>query len=1268
MSKLIPSSKIPATQLSASNSLPSTSSKRSQFTKNRQPDYGFLEIDASHFSLSVPPNTPQIKPSTFSSVSTRPRTKAQLRVAAQPNVEIDNGPTTTEDRPAIPCSSESRKKGRRNLHPSKHHTVAARNHEDFLDNVLLRNSSQSVNVQDNLNERTCGSRSFGLTLQPTAKRHPSQPPPISPQRQSPVILIEDDDQETRTQIGKSTEYVNTRPDIEASRLTSSTLLETLLSSDIILTGRSPKIICLNLISTYLILVGMSTTHPLPSSSLLTQLVDSAVLILSSQDLAPALPGLDQHRPHWISLKFPSDSRPRSTCYLLLGDVSRVICLLLSESTQTVYLEPLFRHCQRRLQSVSLKYLHLRTPSTYLSLELLAMNNRWLGLDWTTANFSQRLFLVPWPSGALYDKALHLACLQVPAEAVWRTAVSHSLLLRTATLIERGEFGQKISNCTNNTYPKSDIDSRRVTIQATRPYSASASEIDRQTKLPRPISVMAATSYEVPPTRKPLTHLPPSIYRFLQHHNVLRDQELIGYETLTKCFRNIVQYLFVDIKSSIVPGMSQRKKDMPTNLFTCIFDMHDSLSRCLRPLRDSYASLISAGSCLTARYKLAEVTLNNSDQLRIERGRARLFASELAARSNISRIFRQELCPPLNNLIGQLNAASDTLRQICSEENLMGPFASPTWRWHSRAQCEQSRHLVTNTISAAVLKSPTLFGSLNEFIRLSVHVYEFLDQKLSVCLRKLATEIQHFRAGLWATLRAMDSSWIPVYDQPYKAVDMRASEDLKFLTNSLQSQFDVFEAWLREQHNTVIPLIGSQLLELFHAIFKPGDGIENHWDWRLPNTRLFVPFGSKNSHEQGKIQTHVDGLAFHPLPNWPPAVQSVCKTSFSNVSQTVCESTQISVCSPSITNETPITDRCSLNQTSTSDTLATADFADSTAESEQDTHTSAAKRIRIYLSPTGDESASIRSCHPESNSEVEVPRDEHVTYDRRRLGRLKRKMKISHTAIAHSKNSVSDQADRDNEDALTEPERHADPELNEHPVPLIASSHIELLEASSVGPDDDGDVQSRVVTPPPPDFDVPDDCTEPATDSGTNPTLFSSSDPVTIQTCAGTQLASDTLPNTVGSFIHKSVSNEVAEGFVQGDTLLTVNTSLPPDLPRPPSESVEMTIVSAETSECAPHSAPALLTSDPQETDDLVPSPEANRPLSVGFDTPTTRVTNGTGILNINRVVTDLSRLVPWLEQKAKSYQPPGPVTAAVLGHTTSSISPISISIDLTTDD
>ncbi|KAF8568878.1 hypothetical protein P879_02780, partial [Paragonimus westermani] len=1238
MSKLIPSSKIPAIQLDSSNSLPSTSSKRSQFTRNRQPDYGFLEIDASHFSLGVPPNTPQIKPSTFSSVSTRPRTKAQLRVAAQPDMDIDNGPTTTEDRPAIPCSSESRKKGRRNLHPSRRHTVAARNHEDFLDNVLLRNSSQSLNVQDNLNERTCGSRSFGLALQPTAKRHPSQPQSISPQRQSPVILIEDDDQETRTQIGKSIEYAATRPDIEASRLTSATLLETLLSGDIILTGRSPK------------------------------LVDSGVLILSSQDLAPALPGLDQHRPHWISLKFPSDSRPRSTCYLLLGDVSRVICLLLSESTQTVYLEPLFRHCQRRLQSVSLKYLHLRTPSTYLSLELLAMNNRWLGLDWTKANFSQRLFLVPWPSGALYDKALHLACLQVPAEAVWRTAVPHSLLLRTATLIEQGEFGQNISNCTNNTYPKSDVDSRRVTIQVTRPYSASASEIDRQTKLLRPISVMAATSYEVPPTRKPPTHLPPSIYRFLQHHNVLRDQELIGYETLTKCFRNIVQYLFVDIKSSIVPGISQRKKDMPTNLFTCIFDMHDSLSRCLRPLRDSYASLISAGSCLTARYKLAEVTLNNSDQLRIERGRARLFASELAARSNISRIFRQELCPPLNNLIDQLNAASDTLKQICSEENLMGPFASPAWRWHSRAQCEQSRHLVTTAISAAVLKSPTLFGSLNEFLRLSAHVYEVLDQKLSVCLRKLATEIQHFRAGLWATLRAMDSSWIPVYDQPYKAVDMRASEDLKFLTNSLQSQFDVFEAWLREQHNTVIPLIGSQLLELFHAIFKPGDGIENHWDWRLPNTRLFVPFGSKNSHEQDKVQTHVDGIAFHPLPNWPPAVQSVCKTSFSNVSQTVCESTQISVCSPSITNETPITDKCSLNQTSTSDTLATAGFADSTAESEQDTHTSAAKRICIYLTPTGDESASIRSCHAENNGQVEVPRDEHATYDRRRLGRLKRKMKISHTTIAHSKNSVSDQADRDNEEAPIEPERHADPEFNEHPVPLIASSHIELLEASSVGPDDDGDVQSHVVTPPPPDSDVPDDCTEPATDSGTNLTLFSSSDSATIQICAGSKLASDTLPNTVGSFIQKSVSNEVAKGFVQGDTLLTVNTSLPPDLLCPPSESVEMTIVSTETSERAPHSAPALLTSDPQETDDLVPSPEANRPLSAGFDTSITKVTNGTGILNINQVAADLSRLVPWLEQKAKSYQPPGPVTAAVLGQTTASISPISISIDLTTDD
>ncbi|KAF5399015.1 hypothetical protein PHET_07926 [Paragonimus heterotremus] len=1241
MSKLIPSSKISTIQLNASNPLPSTSSKRSQFTKNRQPDYGFLEIDASHFSLGVAPTTPQIKPSTSSSVSTRPRTKAQLRVAAQPEMEIDSGPVTIEDRPVTSCSSESRKRSRRNLHSSKHHTVTARNHGAFSDNVLSRNSSQSLNVQGNLNERTCTSRPFGLTRQPLTKRHPSQPPSVSLQRPSPVILIEDDDQETRTQMNKNIECVNTRPDIEAMRLTSTTLLETLLSSDIILTRRTVK------------------------------LMDSAVLTLSSQDLAPALPGLDQHRPHWISLKFPSDSRPRSTCYLLLGDVSRVICLLLSDSTQTVYLEPLFRHCQRRIQSVSLKYLHLRTPSTYLSLELLAMNNRWLGFDWTSANFSQRLFLVPWPSGALYDKALHLACLQVPAEAVWRTAVSHSLLLRTATLIEQGDFGQKRSNNTNNTYSKSDVDSHKMTIQATRPHCTNASEVDRQTKLLRPISVMAATSYEIPPLRKPLTHLPPSIYRFLQHHNILRDQELIGYETLTKCFRNIVQYLFVDIKSSLVPGISHRKEDIPTNLFTCIFDMHDSLSRCLRPLRDSYASLISAGSCLTARYKLAEVALDNSDQLRIERGRARLFASELAARSNISRIFRQELCPPLNNLIGQLNAASDTLRQICSEENLMGPFASPAWRWHSRAQCDQSRHLVTNAISSAVLKSPTPFGSLDEFFRLSVHVYEFLDQKLSTFLRKLVTEIQHFRAGLWATLRAMDSSWIPVYDQPYKAVDMRASEDLKFLTNSLQSQFDVFEAWLREQHNTVLPLIGSQLLELFHAIFKPGDGIENHWDWRLPNTRLFVPFGSKNSHEQDKIQAHIDGLAFRPLPNWPPAVQSVCKTSFCNVLQTVCESTpQISVCSSSLTYETPssIVDKCSLNQTTTSDTLTTTDFPSLTVESQQNTRTSVSKRIRIYISPTGDESASIRSCHADSNDEVEVPRDEPATYDRRRLGRLKRKMKISHAAIARRKNDVSNQADKDNEEALTEPEMHADPELNEHAIPLIASSHIELLEASSVDPDNDGDVQSRIVTPPPPDSEIPDDCTEPATDSGTNLTLFSSSDSATIQTCTESKLVPDALPNMVVSSIQKSVLSEVTKGSEQEDALLTVDTSLSPNLLCCSSESAELAIVSTETSQSAPHSAPALLTSNPQETDDLVLSPEASRPLSDGFDTFTTKSANGTGILDINQVVADLSRLVPWLEQKAKSYQPPGPVTAAVLGQTTASVSPIAISIDLTTDD
>ncbi|GAA54022.1 hypothetical protein CLF_111918 [Clonorchis sinensis] len=75
----------------------------------------------------------------------------------------------------------------------------------------------------------------------------------------------------------------------------------------------------------------------------------------------------------------------------------------------------------------------------------------------------------------------------------------------------------------------------------------------------------------------------------------------------------------------------------TNLFTCLFDVHSTLSVCLRCLRDFYASLISAGSCLTARLKLSELLDTDIDQLRIERGRVRLLPSESVAWHNIVRI-------------------------------------------------------------------------------------------------------------------------------------------------------------------------------------------------------------------------------------------------------------------------------------------------------------------------------------------------------------------------------------------------------------------------------------------------------------------------------------------------------------------------------------------------------------------------------------------------------------------------------------------------------
>ncbi|TGZ59408.1 hypothetical protein CRM22_009101 [Opisthorchis felineus] len=1158
-----------------------TPARRKSFSKCRRPDQGFLEIDSSHFSLNscCPAFSSEANPPA-PPTSNRPRTKAQLRSLRR----SDCHPETPNERSPMPVSPDLCTTVAATCYTSRtsagRRTTISRQRRRSTGNMLSSNSldyhhdkSEDSNVSPN-------------SLPPCLIRSGRRP-----QQQPPVIVIEDDD----------------TPEVPAASCDPDSPMRSLN-------------LCQNKSS-----FDRDFTSTLPVT--ISKQCLPGVSILSSQQLYQ-VPG--SRVPHWICLKFPGDFRPRPTNYLLLGDVARIICLLMSDPINASCLEPVLKHCCRTCHRVSVKHLKLRIPSSYVNVSALVQQKYPLGLPTGQPIYS--LPVVPWPSNHPYTAVLGLAWKKLPSGKGWVDAVSDSLLMKTATLIMQTEPSRIGPGCIDNG-TKTTITISSNPISAISLPTAPKPKSKNRTNDPRRLS----------------PHLPLSIQRRFLLRDCLPERQYQGLEQIARCLKSITRHMFVDTKSTFEwrpPGKPRGPSVdiLNTNLFTCLFDVHSTLSVCLRCLRDSYASLISAGSCLTARLKLSELLDTDVDQLRIERGRARLFPSETVARHNIVRILCEEIHPQLFNLVEQVNRAHLILRQLCNEVNLLGPFVPTQTRCSSHTYSATARVLILEALGGQVPETLILTVGWADFMHLIQEIYDFLCDIVGSFTYQLSTKLLEFKSGLSMTARSISLSWIPAFGRTQKLIDVRASEDLKFLAVSLQKQYDVLEAWLRAQHNVILPEIGSRLLGLFHKLFKAKDGITNSEDWVLPKVRLFVPYGSKNPSEFNSIKDL--GTPFVELPSWPPIVDGLSE-------QSAAQNPSVPMTSPGLlkllltpaSSSEPDNSRkvrsfptvCTTGSTPPG-LLASASSRCSplSAESHVVCSSTSAKRICIDLSQNPEEDLTIiNSCHTNVDDTDFVECIGTSTLDRRRLGQLKRKIKISHAATNESNatqltvSEVSDSETSTNECALDGSATNYDDS-----VPSAQRLH-EVVETSKVQQNTQSGGDGIAVAEQP----------------------ISLSTPISSCVCANNSLGQRDLCGTQHDLAAASTDKHLSLSI---DTTLVNTTASPISTP----------LVYAGSNGSEPYSA---VHSAPVFSESLTQSPglldKSSISSAVDPSSQLMRQASTNGSLDIEQVAANLDRLVPWLEQKTSSTHVPGPITAAVLSQSSSWLSQgCGLAIDLTSDD
>ncbi|CAH8663260.1 unnamed protein product [Heterobilharzia americana] len=630
-------------------------------------------------------------------------------------------------------------------------------------------------------------------------------------------------------------------------------------------------------------------------------------LVSSLDLDEDPEAKFSRTPHWIYTYASEYEKNVLKTHLLLGDVTRIAYLLLRNRKYQPILIDVLKHCWHFCHRVPLADIHIRT-----SVGLSSLKSVRLAQHSTTISSSTLLFVVQWSSDSVLKGTLAIACSCLPPNGSWYNCCSKKFLQTISRLILKPEAKKHILELSKNFSAKPHQISSVSLLSPAVIMSQSGNDAHLTAHSLGDSVFQNANLY-----KDLLGCLPKSISTILRNNIGLSLEHIAAFGLLISSFHNTCVYVFSEVKTTTDCNSSSLSDErLSVNLFTGIQSLHHVVSSCLCRLRDSYASLMSAGACLKARYELSNANFHDLQQppyMRIARGRARLFESESAARENIRRIFTEEVSPHILHLINVLENLNHSLRRISSNIFLLGPFFHRDTSFDdrhlslltSKQWVHESLEYTQNTIHSTI---PLTELEFTIFIDTSFFLLEYLTSNVYKHIHMLSDNIQSFKHELSQTYSSIVDTWIPAYKELSTTVNSRADVDLTYFFSSLQSQYDVIEAWTRHQHETELRHIGSNMINLLTKLSDCWRCQSLYRNLNLPCRNLSVPYGSRNNPSQPMVkEMKIDSL----LP-WPPKHPSSVLTQHS-VQRNIQEFQSKTACSANNDSEEFVYSRMTFSQ-------------------------------------------------------------------------------------------------------------------------------------------------------------------------------------------------------------------------------------------------------------------------------------------------------------------------------------------------------------------
>ncbi|BHF69830.1 hypothetical protein SprV_0301287700 [Sparganum proliferum] len=403
----------------------------------------------------------------------------------------------------------------------------------------------------------------------------------------------------------------------------------------------------------------------------------------------------------------------------------------------------------------------------------------------------------------------------------------------------------------------------------------------------------------------LAEFVPTRLIFLSRALHMKDQSkaLGGIGLICRVFRRLYAHLFL-LDPSL--GLRLLREESPSGtgitrgtLFTHLKDIHSAVADCLARLRNSYASLVSAGACLSALHRLrCAAAYSSLDGVSrtinfccshgnavnpLDEGRSRLFDSAVHARQNVARILRDELTPSLLRLLFAVSGAYNHLVWVVMNDLFM--FRSKRGI-KLQTQCLSSRSnnacwlmdtglSTLNFLDRTVTENPNLWCSgYRDVLKMCKAQFLVLKQPgLLDEMNKLLVQLKDFRCSLHKTRNNLAKLWLPSF-RGYlqdEEVDCRADHDIKLMTTLLQYQFDLVEKWSRSVNNVELPPVARNMANIILRLAdQEGRKTFSRLGDAVPET-LEIPYGSKNSQRSDWFSRPFE---LPSLCEWPPGQPTV----------------------------------------------------------------------------------------------------------------------------------------------------------------------------------------------------------------------------------------------------------------------------------------------------------------------------------------------------------------------------------------------------------